>query len=181
MDSPEISIVQPWEDLDTRWSRSNRYFDEAFLTNDFDHACDVCDRLWFRKGLKSPTTNHVAVLRTEFDDPNLSEFSVCNICRRSLNSKEIPPLAKTRGVRYPPKPRGLPNLDPISERLISPRLPFMQIRRLRHSRSSDQRNCRCKQYGSPASTTTWRGLCIQCEHKSVYLHGFVRNQSLELG
>jgi hypothetical protein len=106
------------------------------LTNDFGHACDVCDRLWFRKDLKSPTTNHVAVLRTEFDDSNLAEFSVCNTCRRSLNSKKIPPLAKTHGFRYPPKPRGSPNLHPISERLISPRLPFMQIRRLRHEGSS---------------------------------------------
>jgi hypothetical protein len=123
------------------------------LTNDFGHACDVCDRLWFRKDLKSPTANRVAVLRTEFDDPNLTEFSVCNTCSRSLNSKKIPPLAKTRGFRYPSKPRGLPNLDPISERLISPRLSVMQIRRLRHSRSSDHRTCRCKQYGSPASTS----------------------------
>jgi hypothetical protein len=45
-------------------------FDEAFLTNDFGHACDVCNRLWFRRDLKSPMINHVAVLRTEFDDPN---------------------------------------------------------------------------------------------------------------
>jgi hypothetical protein len=127
MDSPQISVVQPREDFDKRWSRSNRYLDEAFLTNDFGHACDVCDRLWFRKDLKSPTTNHVAVFRTEFDVPNLGEFSVCNTCRRSLNSKKIPPLAKTHGFRYPPKPRGLPSLDPISERLTSPRLPFMQI------------------------------------------------------
>lgn len=35
-------------------------------------------------------------------------------------------------LRYPPKPQELPPLDPIAERLISPRLPFMQIRRLRH-------------------------------------------------
>jgi hypothetical protein len=95
----------------------------------------VCDRLWFRKDLKSPTTNHVAVLRTEFDNPNLAEFSVCNTCHRSLNYKKIPPLAKTHGFRYPLKPCGLPNLDPISERLISPRLPFVQIRRLRHEGS----------------------------------------------
>jgi hypothetical protein len=79
--------------------------------------------------------NHVVVLRTEFDDPNLAEFSVCNTSRRSLNAKKIPLLAKTHGFQYPPKPRGLPNLDPISERLISPRLPFMQIRRLRHEGS----------------------------------------------
>jgi hypothetical protein len=97
MDSPEISVVQPRKDFDTRWTRSNRSFNEAFLTHDFGHACDVCDRLWFRRDLKSPTTNHVAVLRTKFDDPNLAEFSVCNTCRRSLNSKKIPPLAKTHG------------------------------------------------------------------------------------
>jgi hypothetical protein len=127
MDSAEISVVQPREDFQTRWSRRNRYFDKEFSTNDSGHACNMYDLLWFRNDLKSPTTNHVAVLRTEFDDPNLAEFSVCNTCRRSLNSKKFPPLAKTHGYRYPPKPRGLPSLDPISERLISPRLPFMQI------------------------------------------------------
>jgi hypothetical protein len=58
MDSTEISVVQHREDFDTRWSRSNRYFDEAFLMNDFGHACNVCDRLWFRKDLKLPTTNN---------------------------------------------------------------------------------------------------------------------------
>jgi hypothetical protein len=39
MGSPEISVVQPRENFETRWSRSNRYFDEAFLTNEFGHAC----------------------------------------------------------------------------------------------------------------------------------------------
>jgi hypothetical protein len=58
----------------------------------------VCDLLWFRKELKSHTTNHVAVLRTEFYEPNLAEFSVCNTCRRSLNSKRIPLLAKLQLV-----------------------------------------------------------------------------------
>jgi hypothetical protein len=66
MDSIEISVVQPQEDFDTRWSRSNRYFDEAFLTNDFGHACDVCDRLWFRKDSKQPTT-----IMRPFFTPNL--------------------------------------------------------------------------------------------------------------
>jgi hypothetical protein len=85
MDSPEISVVQPREDFDTRWSRSNRCLDEAFLTNDFGHACDVCNRLRFRKDLKSPMTNHAAVLHADFDDRSLAEFSICNTCRHSLN------------------------------------------------------------------------------------------------
>jgi hypothetical protein len=68
MDSSEISVVQPREDFDTRWSRSNRYFDEAFLTKDFGHACDVCDRLWFRKDIKSWGTKMSAGLRTRDAD-----------------------------------------------------------------------------------------------------------------
>jgi hypothetical protein len=33
---------------------------------------------------------------------------------------------------YPPYPTHLPPFDCISERLVTPRLPFMQIRRLKH-------------------------------------------------
>lgn len=34
------------------------------------------------------------------------------------------------GYRYPPRPAHLPDLNPVEERLIAPRLPFMSIRRL---------------------------------------------------
>lgn len=44
----------------------------------------------------------------------------------------MPPLAKVNRFSYLDPPPGLPLLDPISERLISPRLPFMQVRCLRH-------------------------------------------------
>ncbi|GBL57158.1 hypothetical protein AVEN_90203-1, partial [Araneus ventricosus] len=36
-------------------------------------------------------------------------------------------MSKTNGFIYPDRP-DLPSLDPISERLIFPRLPFIQIR-----------------------------------------------------
>jgi hypothetical protein len=74
MDSPEISVVQPREDFDTRWSRSSsRYFNKAFLTNDFGHACDVCDRLWFRKDLKSPRQT---IPTTHIDRPSRDLLTV---------------------------------------------------------------------------------------------------------
>jgi hypothetical protein len=41
MDAPEIFVVQPREYFNTRWTHSNHFYDEAFLTNDFGHACDV--------------------------------------------------------------------------------------------------------------------------------------------
>ena len=36
-------------------------------------------------------------------------------------------------MNTPPKPTHLPPLDDISARLISPRLPFMQVTRLQHA------------------------------------------------
>jgi hypothetical protein len=44
LDLPEVSDVQSLQDSETRWSHSNRYFDEAFLKNDFGHACDVSSK-----------------------------------------------------------------------------------------------------------------------------------------
>ncbi|GFT97139.1 ATP-dependent DNA helicase [Trichonephila clavipes] len=41
-------------------------------------------------------------------------------------------MAVYNGFKYPQFPSHLPPLDILSERLISPRIPFMQIRRLRH-------------------------------------------------
>lgn len=41
-------------------------------------------------------------------------------------------MSTYNGFQYPPMPDYLPKLDLVSERLISPRIPFMQIRRLRH-------------------------------------------------
>lgn len=42
-------------------------------------------------------------------------------------------MSACNGFTYPEYPTHLPPLDCISEHLISPRLPFMQIRRLRNA------------------------------------------------
>ena len=41
VDLPEVFDVQSRQDFDTGWPHSNRYFEEAFLKNDFGRACDV--------------------------------------------------------------------------------------------------------------------------------------------
>ncbi|XP_058445649.1 uncharacterized protein LOC131426905 [Malaya genurostris] len=62
-----------------------------------------------------------------------SALSVGLTCRNSLKQGKVPKLAVSNGFKYQEYPSNpsLPPLDPITERLISPRLPFMQIRRLR--------------------------------------------------
>lgn len=49
----------------------------------------------------------------------------------------MPTLSVFNGFAYPPRPANLPDLDLVTERLISPRLPFMQIRRLRHGQGQN--------------------------------------------
>ncbi|XP_029708282.2 uncharacterized protein LOC109400233 [Aedes albopictus] len=65
-------------------------------------------------------------------------LSACVTCRTSLKHGKVPLLAVSNGFQFPEYPSNphLPPLDPISERFISPRLPFMQIRRLRFAAGS---------------------------------------------
>lgn len=49
-----------------------------------------------------------------------------------MNKGKIPQLSTYNGFKFPTIPSHLPKLNLIEQRLISPRIPFMQIRRLRH-------------------------------------------------
>lgn len=121
----------------TKWALSINRFRSTFLDNNFGHVCSVCDRLWFKNDLKPITPTQLRVISDWFVKENQQlrneDYTMaCNTCRLSLNKGRLPSLAKVNGFSYPEIPPGLPPLDPISERLISPRLPFMQVRRLRH-------------------------------------------------
>ena len=71
-------------------------------------------------------------LQQEFTDEDVQQFMLCSNCWTSVKQGKVPTLSKSNGFTYPPKPTHLPPLDPLSERLISPRLPLMHIRRLRY-------------------------------------------------
>ncbi|XP_024944920.1 uncharacterized protein LOC112494970, partial [Cephus cinctus] len=72
--------------------------------------------------------------RTFLPDVDPHSIAVCSTCRSSIHKKSIPNMAVYNGFEYPTIPANLQNclLDLVFERLISPRIPFMQIRRLRH-------------------------------------------------
>jgi hypothetical protein len=63
---------------------------------------------------------------------NVAQFKACVTCTATLDRDQVPSLSSTNGFSDSPYPMHLPPLDCISERLVAPRLPFMQIRRLRH-------------------------------------------------
>ena len=54
---------------------------------------------------------------------------VCSTCHSNLSDGKLPVCSKANKMGFPVKPECL-NLTPLEERLISPRIPFMQIREL---------------------------------------------------
>lgn len=54
---------------------------------------------------------------------------ICSTCHSNLKDGKLPSCAKANKMTFPDKPEIL-NLTVLEERLISPRIPFMQIREL---------------------------------------------------
>lgn len=119
-------------------SSAHRQFENDFVENDFGYACDICDRLWFKKDLKylqnTDATPKIEFIRTLLSNIAILKIKICSTCFTAIQKERIPPLSVYNGFKYPPLPDCLKDfpLDLITERLISPRIPFMQIRRLRH-------------------------------------------------
>lgn len=113
------------------WRGATLQFQRMFLQNEFGHACNVCDRLWFERDLIAVDTAIANFLIEHFPEEIPAQFRLCANCFKVCKSHRIPSMSKTNGYKYPPRPPNLPKLDPITERLISPRIPYMQIRRLR--------------------------------------------------
>ncbi|CAG5075517.1 Protein of unknown function, partial [Cotesia congregata] len=116
--SDQIEVQQAQSTWNTKWAYSIVRFKSTFLDNDFGYACSVCDRLWFKNELKPITAAQLEVISKWFIKENRllcrEEYEmVCNTCKRSLNKKSMPPLAKVNGFSYPDEPPGLPPLDPI--------------------------------------------------------------------
>nr|XP_029713677.1 uncharacterized protein LOC109418586 [Aedes albopictus] len=130
---PEHSGQEPFE---PNLEGATNEFKKRFVNNRFGFPCGVCDRLWFSNDLKHLSNAEAVVLAgTNLETTGLS---ACVTCRTSLKHGKVPLLSVSNGFKFPDYPSDppLPPLDPISERFISPRLPFMQIRRLRFAAGS---------------------------------------------
>ena len=117
------------------WKRASEHFKRTFTDNPFGYECSVCDRLWFMRDLKGVTPSMVDLLRQDFDIENISAFKLCSACLKDCRKNELSSMSRSNGYQFPPMPANLKKLNLLSERLVSPRLPYMQIRRLRREGS----------------------------------------------
>jgi hypothetical protein len=113
--------------MQEHWNAANERLRAVFTDNPFGLACDVCDSLWLAKDLKNVKVRHMRLLETTFHGEEVAAYQLCGTCCKALDANKVPTLSRSNRFKYPPKPVGLPPLDLISSRLISPRLPFMQI------------------------------------------------------
>ncbi|EDS32999.1 tetratricopeptide repeat protein, tpr [Culex quinquefasciatus] len=116
--------------------KADQAFRKKFTENELGAVCNICERIWFQDDLKPITTDGARVLLQPGHFESVAGFMGCQTCRNSLRDGRVPVLSITNGFTYPELPTDMPHLDIITERLISARLPFMQIRRLCHARGS---------------------------------------------
>ena len=102
-----------------------------------EYICTCCDQLWYRSSVSkcNPTlyqscTKEILDLRlTGLKSIDNTEW-ICGTCHSNLKGGKLPTCAKANKITFPEKPDVLKDLTPLEERLISPRIPFMQVREL---------------------------------------------------
>ncbi|XP_078328660.1 uncharacterized protein LOC144623788 [Crassostrea virginica] len=97
------------------------------------YICSCCQQTWFKESvLKVENSSLDERQKTKFLTHSLSVENsewICNTCYSSIKEDKIPKLSVLNGMKWPCKPKEL-ELFPLEERLVSLRIPFMQIREL---------------------------------------------------
>jgi hypothetical protein len=112
-------------------NQANEYLQKNFIGNPFGYDCDICDRLWYMNNFKQVNKN-TCVLDPEFPDMDVAQFKAYVTCTVTTESDKVPTLSSSKAFTYPPYSTHLPPLDCICERVVAPKFPFMQNKRLKH-------------------------------------------------
>ena len=102
-----------------------------------EYICTCCQQLWYRSSVskcnpdlyKSCAREIIDFCITGLKSVDDTEW-ICATCHLNLNCGKVPSCAKANKMSFPEKPDALKDLTPLEERLISPRIPFMQMREL---------------------------------------------------
>ena len=102
-----------------------------------EYICTCCDQLWYRSSVTECNVSLYSSCSKEILNLCLTGLKsidntewICGTCHSNLKVGKLPSCAKANKMTFPEKPEVLKNLTPLEERLISPRIPFMQVREL---------------------------------------------------
>ena len=101
-----------------------------------EYVCTCCDQLWYRSSVRKCAANKYPKCCKKLLEACITSTTIidntkwiCSTCHSNLSDGKLPVCSKANKMGFPVKPQCL-NLTPLEERLISPRIPFMQIREL---------------------------------------------------
>ena len=121
--------------LGVSFSEAIEKFNDAICS--CSYVCSSCHQVWFKQSvkevssLKETVSLDMSLLKkclTGYTSVANREW-ICNTCLFHIKQGRIPKLSFINGMKFPQKPPEL-NLSNLEERLISLRIPFMQIRTL---------------------------------------------------
>ena len=93
------------------------------------YVCISCDQLCYKRSVVNKNNTKLdSIINVKQNRSTTGTQWVCHTCMRYLKKNKMPPCAIANGNNFPKIPDLLLNLYPLELRLISPRLPFMQIR-----------------------------------------------------
>ena len=117
---------------------SNRVVEyERMLKNGHDRVCVCCGQLFAE--ISIVVNPQQCILAIEKDLQLIvvrqigwiSELQLCFTCSNAIAKGKVPKLCLINGLDFPPIPDELKGLSQLEHRLISARIPFMQLRELR--------------------------------------------------
>ena len=121
-----------------RTSYSNRVIEyERILKNGHDRVCVCCGQLFAEIGIVVNLQQCILAIEKE---PQLivvkqvdgvNELQLCITCSSSVAKGKVPKLCLANGLDFPPIPYELKGLSQLEHRLVSARIPFMQLRELK--------------------------------------------------
>ena len=111
-------------------------FEEAVLQS-VSYVCSCCHQVWFKHSVREVSTvGNMSTINTTLLKKCVTGYLsvsncewICSTCIYNIRLNKVPKLAVINGFKFPDKPPEL-NLNNLEERLISLRIPFMQIRAL---------------------------------------------------
>ena len=109
-------------------------FNEA-IKDSCSYVCSCCNQIWFKQSVKLLSSVSKSIDSSLFTQCVKGYRSVgnqewiCTTCSNNLRQGKIPRLSVVNGMSFPEQLPEL-KLNSLEERLISLRIPFMQIRSL---------------------------------------------------
>ena len=101
-----------------------------------EYICTCCDQLWYKTSVRKCNTSNYTKCQKDLVQSCITGVKsmdntewICNTCHLNIREGKLPRCSKANGMNFPDKPSVL-DLTPLEERLLSPRIPFMQIREL---------------------------------------------------